>query len=170
MELDLASKSGQPPLIPKPFYLEITVKVVAYLSFLLIMLVACDTKETKIVYPMEPNRYSIPYPPSELSITFIDSTHSAFLHWRDNSDNEDGFALQLRYDGYKYGGRYRSRSDAVTVPENSTTNAGFKSLSGLDVNDIGENFDSIQYVADVTAFNRGGYSPTVNLEVWLYHP
>ncbi len=148
-------------------------KIVTYLPLLLILLTSCEIKEQQTELPTEPNRYSIPYAPSDLAISFIDSSQVAFLRWKDNSNNEDGFRLSISSYGYQNGQFQYDRysSDTLRVPENSTTNTAYEGLYfPTFTDDRWSNIDSIHASAQIYAFNRGGKSLITTLQVWRYHP
>jgi len=64
----------------------------------LLIIIGCDTADTIVqVNSNEPNRYSTPYPPELLSVTYIDSLLDILIVWKDNSDNEDGFAVNCSF-------------------------------------------------------------------------
>ena len=118
----------------------------------LALLFAFGCEEDNPVEP-EPNRYSIPYPPKNLTASFVHSTR-IYLTWHDMSDNEDGFEISEYNDYYK---------DTCRVPENLT-------VINTDEWNHGEMrySNGFNYKFKVRAFNRGGESPwsnEVNLRV-----
>jgi len=123
-----------------------------YLLLTAILLIAGCTLEHEhdnLVQPVEPNRYSIPLRPSNLEVEFLDD-NNVHISWQDNSDNEDGFRLEESYSvpnwvEYSY-----------TLPEN------YSSFFYSDWVPNGSNRPPpIQYRATLTAFNRGGESPSI---------
>jgi hypothetical protein len=129
-------------------------KIGTYLPLILILLSACEIKEDKIEFPTEPNRYSVPNPPSNLVVVPDSTGLFATLQWQDNSDNEDGFRFGFydtndspRYDSYS------------TTPENAISSAGWFVKWGQGLPYQNPAYGPVTYF--VYAYNRGGDSPKI---------
>ncbi|NQU04762.1 MAG: fibronectin type III domain-containing protein [Calditrichaeota bacterium] len=102
--------------------------------------------------PVEPNRRSVPYPPSDLTVTFDAPNEDFILTWKDNSDNEDGF--RICHTMYLGG----SSSASADVPENMTS-CSIKEWGAPRY----EYHELATYEFRVLAFNLGGESPVSNI-------
>ncbi len=117
-------------------------KLIALLACALLL--ACE-KDPASNEP-EPNYYSVPNPPSE---TWLESSSDSsgnmgiIFHWKDNSNNEDGFELYI-FDAYR-------RTYQWKVSENST-----------EANSLDRGYHINAYnIQRMRSFNRGGWSEWV---------
>jgi len=91
--------------------------VLALLAF-----AGCEKKDNPA---SDVNRYSIPNKPTNVRLVADWTDSTVYVTWQDNSDNENGFAVQLTLDILQDGGGHLIHRTQGNSPENATSSRGW---------------------------------------------